>query len=847
MNRFFRTELLRSLTSSRIALAVLLLSFLGPALATLLRSSVDTFLRENSRRLLTADLAISADRAIRDEEVARLERLAPVARRLRETEFVTMAIGSAKQVDKEAAKDAGALLEIHAVEAGFPIEGEFETIDGVKRKAELAANEVWLSEEATAALGLSPGASVRLGQADFRVVQVVRTAPGIGRGAFGFAPKAFIAFDSAGATGLLGFGSQSQNRIYIEWASGVTAPKLEAVRETLGDPELFLRSPDDSIQGFERFTGFVSLYLSIVAASLFALGWAAAFYIIRTQASERMRTAAIAMVFGADRRQLLQFEFARILFVVAIAALLALMAAFAGAKLLEPVIAKAFLRNVPGSFHIAASWLDGFGLFAAALLSAILFTLPFAQRLAAAQLNELFADSPLAASDSRLDSLRQRLLSGALIVATLGFLSVWLTRDVIRGLQLAGGFIVAAGLIDFAGRRFFRAVARLFRQAKGRSGSLLRLAGVQLSRARFAVRLSFLAIGLSTFVASAVGQIMVSLSDELGAGGKPESTPDFFLFNIPESDLERLKSKAEVLGGDLGFLSPMILARFTSANGKPIEKEPLSTFPVRITWREAPIASERIVDGAVLPRRFDEKTQARPLISLEARFAERNGLRIGDRLLFDVQGVPIEGEVHNLRRVRWTDFNPNFFISFQAGVLEDAPKTWLANLRLRDQATRAGAQATIVREFPDLSILDVGQVLGTLTGMIRAILQPAEAAAALAAGFAVLVLLAIVGHSTVLRAQEMNLFRILGAEPQRVRWLYRLEFALASGLGSLLGAVLGLLLAWFVSVRFLELGFAMDTSRLLLTIVFGFVLGTSLGEWLYTRVAAGLGIDRRVM
>lgn len=93
----------------------------------------------------------------------------------------------------------------------------------------------------------------------------------------------------------------------------------------------------------------------------------------------------------------------------------------------------------------------------------------------------------------------------------------------------------------------------------------------------------------------------------------------------------------------------------------------------------------------------------------------------------------------------------------------------------------------------------------------------------------------------------MNLFRILGAEPQRVKSLYRLEFGLAAGLGSFVGALSGAGLAWFVSVRFLDLPFQLDLVRLLLTFVAGAALGTALGTWLYGRVSRGLGFNRRVV
>lgn len=836
MNRYDRTDLVRSARASWIVIAVLVLSFFGPLVSSLLRSSVEGFLNENSRRVLTADIAVTAYRPIRDDEIERLRAKYGLKAQIREVEFVTMTVGS---------ENRSAMVEVHAVEPGFPIDGEFEFSDGSKLRGSPVGENVWLSDDAVVALDLKVGERIQLGNLSFLIERVVKIAPGVSRAGFGFAPRAYIPIGLASSTGLLGFGSQVYHRVYLETEKAVGS--TDEVRDTLGDPDLFLRTPDDSIQGIERFAGFVSLYLAVVSVSLFTLGWAAAFYIVRTQATTRMRSAAIALVFGATARETLRFEFLRICILTLIAAgfalALALMAAFA----VEPFIARALAENVAGVFHIIVSWKDVLALLLTALASALIFTIPFAARLQSSKLVELFQDSPLAAAEGA-ETRFSTMVTAALSVATLLALSTWLTRDAVRGLQLTAGLTLAVAIIHVTGIIAFRWLAAVFKRAHGSSGSLLRLAGTQLSRARFAVRLSFLAIGLSTFVASSVGQIMVSLGDELLQGVSMEKTPDFFLFNIPESQLEDLQASLAKEGTRLDFLSPMILARIQSLNGRPPKNEQFLKFPVRITWREKQIASEVITEGPVLPEKFaPSPSHEIPLLSLEARFAERNGFKIGDRLMFDVQGVPVEGEVGNIRRVRWTDFNPNFFISFQGGVLEDAPKTWLGNVRVPVRENRAKVQAEIVRSFPDLSVIDVSQTITRLVGVMKSILTPAEQAAWWATIFSILVLVTIVAHSTHLRAGEMNLFRILGAEPRRVRWLYRIEFALAAGLGSAVGALGGVVLAAFVSRRFLDLAFRFDLSRLVITILVGLLLGAFLGDWLFSRVSRGLGFARRVV
>src|SRR5690606_14089699 len=108
-----------------------------------------------------------------------------------------------------------------------------------------------------------------------------------------------------------------------------------------------------------------------------------------------------------------------------------------------------------------------------------------------------------------------------------------------------------------------------------------------------------------------------------------------------------------------------------------------------------------------------------PQISLEERFAERLNLRIGDELTFDISGIEVAGRVVNLRKVRWTSFQPNFFVQFNEGVLEEAPKTFLAALSGLSTEQKASIQNTIVDRLPNISLIDVSRIIERLSGIIE--------------------------------------------------------------------------------------------------------------------------------
>jgi putative ABC transport system permease protein len=865
MTRFRRLDFRRLMGSSLLVSGILGLGLFGLALSAVLRTSVQSFLDVNARLLLTADISLTSYSRLVASDLEAVDRHWRTTDETREIEFVTMAgvVEASPQSadgrkqnspDPNTPSPRGQLVEVHAVASNFPLVGEFVTTSGRRPKADISEASLWLSRDAEMALQVKPGDRIRLGRSEFRVESILEQSPGFSRAGFGFAPRVYIREAEAEGTGLLDFGAQVYHRVFrnlerlddrpLPASVSPQSPLNEQVQNLLSNPDIFVRTPGDSGRGLERGTRSVTLFLSLISSLLLGLSGAAAFAIFRAQSFERLRTAGIASVFGAATRSHVSAEFLRVSFVVLVACVGAQAASYLTARIAEPSLQQLIARSTAGEFRLLWPWQDFAVLALATWLGALAFLLPFQQRFRNARLADLLADTVTRsdAADAREPGARRMQLAAlGLGLSALGLLSAWLLESAMRGMWVALGLLALLGIGDLLGRGAFAVLGRALRWT---GSGWWRLLGLQLTRARFAVRLAFLAIVLCSFAISLVGQSVQALQGDLREL-RADRVPDFFLFNIPESELPVLSDFAKERGTALDFVSPMILARLEAKNGVAFTDERFARFPVRVTWREKLIDSESLVQGQALPPRYEE-SQGRPKLSVEVEFAERSDFKIGDVLKFDVQGVVMEAEIANLRRVKWTDFNPNFFISFQAGVLEDAPKTWLANLQVPD-AQRGQWQGELIRRFPDISVIDVGQTLGRIAQMLGALLGPAGLSAALAVGFATLILLALIWFSAHSRQAELQLFRVLGADPVRVRWLLTAELATASLGGALLGASLGALASWWVSVAWFELAWSLDLKLCLILIGAAAAMGGALGRIMSWRAERGLGNARRLV
>lgn len=172
------------------------------------------------------------------------------------------------------------------------------------------------------------------------------------------------------------------------------------------------------------------------------------------------------------------------------------------------------------------------------------------------------------------------------------------------------------------------------------------------------------------------------------------------------------------------MLSPMIRARFIKVNGSKFSKDEETLYQTReneneerfrnrgvnLSFRSTLSSSERVVEGksSLEPCKGIE---APCELSLELNYAKRLGLKLNDRLTFDVSGIEIEGVVTNFRKVKWTSFDPNFFILFSSGVLEEAPKTYLASLKVKSFEEKKSIYRLMSQHLPMVSIVDISEII----------------------------------------------------------------------------------------------------------------------------------------
>jgi putative ABC transport system permease protein len=260
-------------------------------------------------------------------------------------------------------------------------------------------------------------------------------------------------------------------------------------------------------------------------------------------------------------------------------------------------------------------------------------------------------------------------------------------------------------------------------------------------------------------------------------------------------------------------LIPVLRARVVGVRGREVTLESYQDVRGRgslsreytVTYRPSLEANERVTAG----RWWDaEPTRGMAEVSIEERLRERYGIQVGDEIRFDVLGRTVAARVTSIREVDWRDFRAGgFMIVFRPGTFENAPQTSIATLKAPPEPEiRARMQSSLVRQFPNVSVIDLRDVLETIRGVVRNVTLGVTVVGGLVIGSGVLILVGAVSMTKFRRMYEAAIFKTLGASSRLIATMLLLEYGVLGAIAGTVGATGAIVLSWAVA------RFALDMS-----------------------------------
>jgi len=331
------------------------------------------------------------------------------------------------------------------------------------------------------------------------------------------------------------------------------------------------------------------------------------------------------------------------------------------------------------------------------------------------------------------------------------------------------------------------------------------------------------ALGTGVMLLVAIALLEASLGRQLAFEGKREAPSFFFVDVQPDqrAPFERLVVAAS--GGIAPALTPVVRGRLAALHGAPVTRELIQarkaaapdtvwyfTREYVLTFAEGPPTGTTITGG----RWWTEaEARERPRVSLEEEAARHLGLGVGDRLTFDVQGVPIEAEVMSLRKVDWQSLTTNFFAILSPDALTGAPVTYVATARV-PAAAEAQLQDRIVAAFPNVTAVPVRAVLERAAAVLGQIGFAVRLVALFSIAAGLVVMVSTLTATRYQRLYETVIWKALGATRSTVMRAFAAEYACLGAAAGIGGTLLAAALAWAVLTLVLKVPWTLEPATL---------------------------------
>ncbi len=773
--------------------------------------SVRAALLKESKSITAADVLISADRPYSDNARYIVEEKLTKHGALDTTRSVE-STAMARPLDES--RKATTMVELRAVEEGFPFYGRMELAGGVPYAHDLLKGRgALVRPELLTRLGARVGDRIRIGEASFEIRGVVIREAGRSLSMFTMGPRVFIDLADLEPTGLLDYASRVRRQILVRIDEGKVQELVWDLEGALANEFVRVRSYKEAGDQLARRLNRGESYLSLAGFVILILGGVGVWSVVRVFVAQKLKSIAVLKCVGATTRQVLAIYVVQVLFLSAAGCLLGLGLARVVVAWI-PVFLGLDLKDVEYGLT-ASSVVQGIAI---GLLVSILFSLiPLLHVRLVRPLWLLRPESVPPEPHKRrlrdwLSSLdRMRLGAGALLTFSLVLVASWQAESLRIGGYVSATFVGLALALHYAGSLLIGAVAPLSRS----SYFPLRHAVLNVSRPGNQTRVILLAVGVGFCFVLTIRGIQWNLLEQFAVELR-EDAPDLFFIDVQPDQKGALEERARRRGAATVKLVPVLRARVVRVEGRRLRLETYEEVRERgwlgreytITYRNHLEDNERVLRGAL----WDETHSPEPEVSIEESLEESFGMEVGDVVTFDVMGRQISARVTSIRAVEWADArNGGFMFVFRPGGLEGVPNTYAGFVKgPNDPMERARFQSDLVEDFYNISIVDLRDILDDLAKVVDRVSLAISVVGSVALLSGALILLGSVAMTKYQRSYETAIFRTLGASRRRVAAMMVLEYGTLGAIAGAVGALGAQVLTFLLSERVLEIPFRPD-------------------------------------
>jgi len=721
-------------------------------------------------------------------------------------------------------------VRIRAIEGNYPFYGELNAEPKSAKVSYQTDNGALVDEGLMFENGLAIGDSIKLGEKVVPIVgKLLSTFGSVSLGS-SFAPTIYINRATMDQTNLVQPGSIIEYNYYRKIDPSIDAELWEdedGRQKRFRDLSFRMTTVEDNKRNLNRAFSSLNDFLNLVALVSLILGCIGVASSVLIYIKTKIPSIAIFRCLGMKGNQAFLIFFLQI-FILGFIAVLAGVALGSILQIALPIVLKDIL---PYKVDLQISWKAiAQGLVMGTVITSLFAMIPLLGVRNISPLRTLRSsydgDTP---KRDPLKYLVYFILLVALVLFLYSLTSNWMTSFAFTiGLILAFGLLYGmAGIAMWLAKKFF----------PRRWSFVLRQGISNLYRPNNQTKTLIVSLGLGTSILTIlfiIQGLILSNVDSMDAGSQPNT----ILYGIESNQVADVTKITESFDMPLIQEVPIVTMRLEGWQGKSKAEWLRDTTRRASRWainREARVSYRDTLnfDEELIRGEFTGEVSPGDsiLISLDEGYAESLNVDIGDEIIWNVQGTMMTTYVSSIRKIEFRSLRTRFFILFPKGVLEKAPQFHVLITKSPDNKTLGSYRKEIVKAHPNVSVVDLGSILTTLSDIISKISYVIK----FMAGFSILTGLIVLLSSLLLskyqRIRESVLLRTIGAVRSQIFMINATEYAILGALSAFIGIAISIIGSYLIATRQLDLEYNLDWWPIVFIFVFITVATVGIGLW----------------
>ena len=755
-------------------------------------------LYRSARDLIAADLSVRFDslpspkeRAVMDLPIQRGAELT------RTTETMSM-VASGETANP-------VLCSVRAVDPrAYPFYGKVELEPSTPLSEALIEDTAVVGRDLLVRLGLSVGDRIQIGKSTFGIRAVLKSEPdriGIG---IDLGPRILVTRAGLEKSGLIQFGSRaSEVFLYKLPAHGLTLDEARGIigsgisrRIRVAD----YRDPNPSVsRGLERAANFLSL-IGLLSLLVGGLGVSTTIY---TYLQQKLDSIAVFKCLGGRSMQILRIYLVQGLALGVLGSSLGIALGY-GVQLLLPRLLKGLI-SLPTQLELAPrAAIQGFtiGIFITLIFLAMPLLAIRKVRPMRVFLREMPETHRSALHRVRKDPLP--LISFLILLIGVLLAAGWLAQSLRWGFAFLAVLTGSVLVLALAAQLLLLCI----RHIPPPRSLTVRQGLKNLNRPGTHVRSVLVTLGLGVAFILLIYFVQSSLISQI-VKSAPADFPNMFLLGVTENAKPSL---AEWFNRQQGVeahnLIPVISSHLMRINGKTADQWSMDRRDRRYFQMEFMLSWSESVppDTQILQGQWWQAPYGSPLVSVGENAAQHLNLSVGNVLEFDIGGAMVQAKVANIRDSEFAHPGTSNQFLFSPGVLDKFPASYIGTVRIVPSRV-AEFQTALFRKFPEITSIDVGQVLIRVQELLDKISIVIRFVALFAIVSGLIILAAGVVSTRYQRIREVVLLKTLGATRAQISSIQASEFLVIGTVAGLIGGFLAAIAAHYLLGKLLRTDF----------------------------------------